>query len=453
MPTAATSRETTRRLVLKSPLWVAPLCWFAVLLDGFDAVVLGASMPALLADKALGMSTAEGTAVATAGLFGMMVGALGMGWLTDRFGRRRLMMGAVTVFSIFTFAAALTQDVTTFGALRFIAGVGLGGCLPTGISMVTEFARKDRGSNATTVMMTGYHVGAVLTAALAIWILQQYSWHTMFIAGTLPALVLVPLMALFLPESPSYLAAKGDYQAARRVAAHYDVALELPAAAGEADEVAETTRSATPAKKGAALLLSGPYARNSVVIWIASFMGLLLVYGLNTWLPQIMRAANYDLGNALGFLMILNVGAVVGLWVGGRVADRVTPRVAAIFWFAASAALLAALVIRMPLAGIYVMIFFTGFFVFSSQVLVYAFTATNHPPQVRATALGMSAGVGRLGAISGPILGGTLLGAGLAYPWGFFAFAAVGVLGSVAMTATRTVRGATRTVVVPENSQ
>ena len=462
--TASSPRAGTtsgKGLILKSPLWVAPLCWIAVLLDGFDAVVLGAVMPTLLEDKAFDMTTGEGTAVATAGLFGMMIGALGMGWLTDRLGRRKMLIGAVVIFSALTLAAAFAPTVLWFGALRFLAGLGLGGCLPTGISMVNEFARKGRGSNATTVMMTGYHVGAVLTAALAIWVLMQFSWHTMFIAGALPALILVPLMYFFLPESPSYLAARGDHDAARAVAAHYNVELELPNAAdathvAAADRAAWSTaggEKAKPAKQGAALLLSGTYARNSTFIWTASFMGLLLVYGLNTWLPQIMRAADYDLGNALGFLLILNVGAVLGLWIGGRVADRITPRVAGILWFAASAVLLAALAIKLPVFGIYIMVFLTGCFVFSSQVLVYAFTAANHPPQVRATALGMSAGVGRLGAISGPILGGTLLTAGLAYPWGFFAFALVGALGGASMLGTKTVDPVDKRIVIdPEES-
>lgn len=443
-PVRSVPPTASRGVVLRSPAWVAPLCWVAVLLDGFDAVVLGAVMPSLLADPEWSMTTGQGTVVATAGLFGMMLGALGMGYLTDRWGRRKLLIGAVIVFSVLTFAAAFAPTILAFGVLRFLAGLGLGGCLPTGISMVTEFSRPGRGSNATTVMMTGYHVGAVLTAALAIWVLGHLSWHAMFVVGALPALVLVPLMLVFLPESPSYLASQGRYQDARRVADHYGIHLELPTAHGAGavhsdPPVSSSVQAQQAEKKGAALLLSGTYARNSVVIWIASFMGLLLVYGLNTWLPQIMRAADYDLGNSLGFLVILNVGAVVGLWIGGRVADRITPRVASILWFAASAVLLAALVIRLPLAGIYVMVFLTGCFVFSSQVLVYAFTAANHPPQVRATALGMSAGVGRLGAISGPILGGSLLGAGLAYPWGFFAFAAVGALGGVAMLGSKTV--------------
>lgn len=427
------------RLILRGRAWVPALCWIAVLLDGFDAVVLGAVMPSMIEDPSFGLTPATGTAVATAGLFGMMVGALGMGWATDRFGRRRLLIGAVAVFSLLTFAMAFTDSIPVFGVLRFLAGVGLGGCLPTGISMVTEFSSRARTGNATTSMMTGYHVGAVLTAALAIYVVTQMSWHTMFILGALPALVLIPLMVVFLPESPEYLYSRGRVEEARQVAEHYGLDLEeraqreaiLTEAAVEGSDAREVT--------GARLLLSGPFRRNTMILWVASFMGLLLVYGLNTWLPQIMRAADYDLGNALGFLLVLNIGAVVGLVIAGRVADRVTPRVAGIIWFLGAAVLLAGLAIRLPLLGIYAMVLVTGCFVFSAQVLVYAFTAANYPARVRATALGMAAGTGRLGAISGPTLGGALLTAGLAYPWGFFAFALAALLGGAALSATRTV--------------
>lgn len=427
-------------VILKGRGWVAPLCWIAVLLDGFDAVVLGAVMPSMIEDPEFALTPATGTVVATVGLVGMMIGALGMGWASDRFGRRKLLIGAVVLFSLFTLGMAFVDSIFLFGLLRFLAGVGLGGCLPTGISMVTEFAGRNRTGKSTTLMMTGYHVGAVLTAALAIVVVQNVNWNAMFIIGALPALVLVPLMYVYLPESPDYLLSKGRVEDARRVCEHYgldfdhqeQVERELKAAAADGTVYKEP--------KGAATVLTGQYRRNTVLVWIASFMGLLLVYGLNTWLPQIMRAADYDLGNALGFLLILNIGAVVGLVIAGRTADRITPRLAAVIWFIGAGVLLAALAIKLPLLGIYAMVFFTGCFVFSAQVLVYAFCAANYPTKVRATALGMAAGVGRLGAISGPTLGGAMLAAGIAYPWGFFGFAIAAVLGGGAMAATKTLQ-------------
>ncbi|WP_235829174.1 MFS transporter [Gulosibacter macacae] len=422
----------TRSLVLRHRAWITPLCWIAVMLDGFDAVVLGAAMPMLIDDPNLAVDAATGTFIATLGLFGMMLGALAMGWATDRFGRRKLLIGAVIAFSILTFATGFVNDPYTMAVLRFAAGVGLGGCLPTAISMMTEFSPSHRGSFATTLTMTGYHVGAVLTALLALLVAQEGGggWREMFIIGGLPSLILVPLMIIFLPESPDYLASHGRLEDAKKVANHYGIELDPMHLDGSVP--------AGQAAVGTKLLLAKPFVRNTVLIWVASFMGLLLVYGLNTWLPQIMRAAEYDLGNALGFLVILNLGGIIGLLVAGWIGDRITPRIAGIIWFLGSAALLAALAIKLPLLGVYVLIFVTGAFVFSSQVLVYAFVAANHPSRVRATALGGSAGVGRLGAISGPIVGGTLLGAGLAYPWGFFAFAIVGLIGGIALSGTKT---------------
>jgi AAHS family benzoate transporter-like MFS transporter len=278
--------------------------------------------------------------------------------------------------------------------------------------------------------MTGYHVGAVATAGLAIAVIPHLGWRAMFVLGALPALVLVPLMLRHLPESASFLLARGRRDEAAAVAARHGLELEPAATAG--------TRAAAPEKVAPVrVLFSSGYLRTSIAIWVTSFMGLLLVYGLNTWLPQIMRVAGYDLGAALAFLLVLNVGAVVGLLVAGHVADRVGARTAGIAWFTAAAMFLALLSVKVPLGGIYVMVFLAGVFVFSAQVLVYAFTSANHPPQVRATALGWSAGVGRVGAICGPLLGGAVLSAGIAVPWGFYAFAAVGALGAVALSFTR----------------
>ena len=430
------------RLILHGRGWVAPLCWIAVLLDGFDAVVLGAAMPKLTDDPTMNVTNANGTWLLTSSLIGMTIGALAMGWLTDKLGRRRLLMTAVVAFSVLTFVTGFATEAWHIGVLRFFAGLGLGGCLPTAISMVTEFARRGRSSNATTMVMTGYHVGAVLTALLALWAAAQTAdgWRILFWLGGAPILVLVPLMMRYLPESSAYLAAAGRHEDARAVAEHYGLDAEAAEAQERAFGDAHPEHAPGEERSGAALLLSGVFRRNTVLVWIASFMGLMLVYGLNSWLPQIMRAADYDLGNALGFLLVLNAGAVAGLLISGRVGDRITPRNAAVIWFLGSALLLCALVVKLPLVGIYAVVFVTGMFVFSAQNLVYAFCASNYPPQVRGTALGMSAGVGRVGAITGPLMGGALLTAGIAYPWGFFAFAAAGLLGGLAASGFTTFR-------------
>ncbi|WP_276908525.1 MFS transporter [Corynebacterium riegelii] len=404
------------------------LLWLAVLLDGFDLVVLGAAMPAMLDDPNWHLDPAGATQISTAGLVGMTLGALFIGAATDKLGRRKVMIFSVLAFSVLTLAMGFTYNFWAFLTLRFLAGFGLGGCLPTAISMVTEFRGRAKAGSSTTTVMTGYHVGAVLTAFLALFLISPFGWHSMFIVGAIPGLILAPVMYFLLPESPDFLRVTGREEEARRVASQYGLSLE-EASAGVVPQVEE--------KAGAAALLRPPYLRNSIAVWVTSFMGLLLVYGLNTWLPQIMRQADYDMGNALGFLMVLNIGAVVGLVIAGQVSDKHSPRRSGLVWFVLSAIFLAMLAIRMPMPALYTVVFLTGVFVFSSQNLVYAFVGENHPSNLRATAMGISAGIGRLGAISGPMLGGLLVHHNLANPWGFYSFAIVGLAAALFFSLTK----------------
>lgn len=404
---------------------VALLCWIAVVLDGFDLVVLGALIPTLTGGDAPWMTAAQATFVSTISLVGMTLGALSIGIATDWLGRRKVMIWAVAAFSALTLACAFAQNYVQLGVLRFLAGFGLGGCLPTAIAMVTEFSR-GRAGKASTTMMTGYHIGAVATALLGLIVLPSFGWQAMFIIGAIPGFVLVPIMYRHLPESPSFLLATGRRAEAERIAGEYQ--LVLPEAAPQTDPISQPEERVSFAS-----LFRGTLLRNSIAICVTSFMGLLLVYGLNTWLPKLMVAAGYSLTGGLWLLLLLNAGAICGLLVAGQVGDRIGLKVAAIGWFLCGAVLLALLSIRMGPVLLYPMVFLTGCFVFSAQILVYAFTASNYPPNVRATAIGMSAGVGRLGAITGPLLGGTLVSMGIGHPWGFYAFAIVGLLGALAL--------------------
>jgi AAHS family benzoate transporter-like MFS transporter len=375
--------------------WTAALAWSSVLLEGYDLVVLGTVIPVLLDGKVWGLTPASAAVVTTVGLVGMMIGAISIGAVTDVIGRRKALMLSVAGFSVLTLLCAVAPSVFWFGLLRFLAGLGLGGCLPTALAIASEHGRTSRkGGSATTTMMTGYHVGAVLTALLGLFVISDLGWRAMFVIGAAPAVVLVPLMWRYLPET-------------------------------------QATRA--PVMFTLASLFTRKYLRATITFCVASFMGLLLVYGLNTWLPQIMRSAGYELGAALGLLLTLNLGAIAGLLVAGLVSERAGIRRPTILWFGIAAVALALLSVRMPQFAVYVAVFITGCFVFSAQVLVYAYIGRTYVDNNRATALGWAAGVGRLGAISGPIVGGALLTAGIAYPWGFYVFAVVGALGALAV--------------------
>ena len=389
-------------------VWPVALCWVAVALDGFDLVVLGAVIPVLSATGALGFTDASLTTASTIGLVGVGIGAVAIGPMTDRWGRRVPLIACIAFFSVLTVAVAFAQSVTQFTVLRFLAGLGLGACLPTALAFMSEHARAGRRGSAVTRMMTGYHVGAVATALLALWVIDAWGWEAMFVIGGVAGLLVVPLMWARLPESESYLAAQ-----ARR-------------ATGSADDEAPV-RSSDVAR--------GRYLRVSIGLWVASFMGLLLVYGLNTWLPKIMGEAGYSITAGTGLLLVLNLGAVIGLVVAGSVADARGNKPSVLLWFGLAALALAVLSIRMESTVlVYAVVLLAGVFVFSAQVLVYAFVGHLYPPEIRGTALGMAAGVGRAGAIVGPFLGGALVTAGIAYPWGFYACAIAAGLAVVALS-------------------
>lgn len=375
----------------------AVLCWLTVALEGFDLVALGAVIPTLLSSGHLGMTRADLTFAATISLVGVGIGAAAVGPFADRLGRRVTLIVCILVFSVFTTLLPLAGSVLLFCTLRFVAGLGLGACMPVALTMMSEVTPPRHRAKAATLTMTGYHVGAVATSLLALAVTAD--WHSVFYAGGIAGLLLVPVMWFLLPES-SALAA-GD----------------------------------TPARLPLSSVLRGPYARASIGAWVGSFMGLLLVYGLNTWLPQIMRDAGYPLTAALNLLLLMNVGAVVGLLVAGWVADRGGIKRSALLWFALSAVFLALLSIRMANpallnAGVFV----TGVFVFSAQVLIYALVTDLFASDVRGTALGLTSGIGRLGAIAGPAITGTLVSAGNAYPMGFYVFAVVAVLALAAVS-------------------
>ncbi|WP_229866611.1 MFS transporter [Sinomonas cellulolyticus] len=405
------------------PVW---LCWFAMVLDGFDLVVLGAVIPTLLKTHELGFDPVGATLAATISLVGVGLGALFIAPLSDRFGRRRLLIACVAWFSVFTLAVVAAPNVALFSAFRLLAGLGLGACLPAALAYINDYAKAGSGASNTTRTMTGYHAGAVATAFLALVIMPD--WRAMFIAGGIAGLVLLPFLWAKLPESlpaaPEATPAAGSAHDAGDAPSSSAAPSESAAAAGRAE------------KAGFRSLLRKPYPLVALGIAVASFMGLLLVYGLNTWLPTLMAEAGYSMSSSLTLLLVLNVGAVAGLLVAGWLADKHGTKRIVLLWFGVSAVLLAALSFRMQNELLLnAAVFVTGVFVFSAQVLVYAWVSQLFPAHLRGTALGFSAGVGRMGAILGPAVTGTLVTLGVAYPWGFYVFAAAAVLAVLALMA------------------
>ncbi|MFJ2772163.1 MFS transporter [Streptomyces sp. NPDC087300] len=410
---------------------VIALCWLVVFFDGMDVNIYGAVMPHLIDDKDFGFTASTAGTVGSWTTFGMLVGALGCGTLTDWLGRKPMVTGSVVVFSLGSALCALAPSVFVFGAGRFVSGLGLGGLMPIGLAIVAEFAPPRRAALATGLMMTSYHAGGMAATGLGLALGPDHGWRVVFWAGVIPALVAVPLVLKWLPESPGVLFAKGRTREAETVAARY--LLPAPTRA-EAPEAGARGRFAAVAS------LFGPGQRLATpLMWLASFAGLLLVYGVSTWLPELMRASGYSLSSSVTFLMVINAGGIVGMLVAGRTADRFGAVKVSAVWFLLTACGAFLLKAHLPLGVAYAVVFVTGIWLFSAQVMVYAAAPSVYTPAQRATGLGWVTGVGRTGAVVGPWLGGAVVAGGNA-SLGFTTFAVAAVLGAVAISLVPLVR-------------
>ncbi|MEU6381610.1 aromatic acid/H+ symport family MFS transporter [Streptomyces sp. NPDC046909] len=420
-PPAARSRP---QHTFRSVFPVLALCWLAVFFDGMDVNIYGAVMPHMLDDPGLGLTAASAGTIGSWTTFGMLIGALTAGNLTDWLGRRRMLVASVTLFSVGSAVCALAGGIGLFGFGRFVSGLGLGGLMPLCLAMVMEFAPPRRAALTTALLMTSYHFGGMAATGLGLTLAPAAGWRWVFWAGVLPAAIAVPLLLRLLPESPGVLLARGERDKADAVADRYGIPRPTVAAApaaGAQGRLAAVRDLFRPGSRWATPLL-----------WLASFCGLLLVYGVSTWLPQMMRAEGYGLSSSVSFLMVINAGGIVGLLIAGRTADRFgAVRVSAI-WFVLTAVGALLLKAHLPLGVTYVVVAVTGVWLFSAQVMVYAATNTVYRDSERAAGLGWVTGVGRTGAVIGPWLIGALADSGN-QSWGFTTFALAGLVGAIAI--------------------
>ena len=276
-------------------------------------------------------------------------------------------------------------------------------------------------------MFSGYSVGGILAALLAIPLLPAFGWRVMFAIGLAPLVLIVPLAYKFMPESVSFLVANGRREEAEELARRYGISLD-PEASSNSPGEASTWKDKLRA------LFSRSYALATGLFWISCFIGLLLVYGLNTWLSQIMLEAGYPLASALSFLLVLNVGAILGTPLAGAAADRFGSKPVTAVGFLVAAASIALLSAQPPLWGIYALVALAGVGSVGTTIIVNAYTARYYPADRRATALGWSLAFGRLGAILGPLYGGYVISSTasqLGFEWNFYAFAIPALLGTL----------------------
>ncbi|MEQ3549878.1 MFS transporter [Pseudonocardia nematodicida] len=415
------SRSLTRRTGFGA---VVSTCLAVTVLDGIDLLMFGAVLPVLLEDQVWGMTTVEAGLVGSLSLFGMMIGAMLAGYLTDIVGRRPIVLACVASFSVFTGLCALAPSLEVFGLLRFLAGLGFGGALPTVIALTMEYVRIDRRQFYNGVVQTGFPIGGALVSVIAIFVIPAFGWQSLFATAGLVGIVLFAVAYRNLPESLAFLVARGRHEEAAALAERY----EIGTAAESGRAVAASDAGTTGRRRSAVRLLSAPGFRTAAILFpLISFFGLLLSYGMNTWIPQILRTTGYDLGSALSFMLAFNLGSALGMVVLTGLADRFGSRRVISTGFVVGAAAVATLTLGPAQGFVFALVLLIGFCA-SSQSAVYGFAGVYYPPAARGTALGLCTGLGRLGGVAGPILVGIVIATPSGANGVFWAFTVVGLI-------------------------
>ena len=405
---------------------VVTICWLSIIAEGYDLSVYGVVLPSLLNYAEWSLTPVQAGLIGSYSLVGLLLGNVIVGTVTDIIGRKATIVFSVILFSVTMGLCALAPSPFWFGLFRFIGGLGLGGIVPTATAMTMEYTPPKQRSLTNAILLTGYPLGGVLGAIIAPQLIPVYGWKIMFYIGVIP-LLLVPFIIKFLPKSIVFLLSRNRTEEAERIASRFRIPVNLVM-----DFEGQQNSKEANSAGGLKALFTRGNIRATIFFWVTLFLGLLMIYGLNTWLPEIMQKAGYSFDSSMAFFLTLNLSAAIGVVVGGAAADRWGyKRIIAIYYFfgAVSIALLS---IKASLALVYVLVAIAGAGAISPSLMMTGYVSKYFPSASRATALGLAMGVGRLGAILGPIIGGYMIALQLPYIWSFYVFAICGLLALLA---------------------
>jgi AAHS family benzoate transporter-like MFS transporter len=403
------------------------LAWCALIIicDGYDLAVAGIALPSIM--KEMGVTAQNAGFMVSSALFGMMFGAIFLGTVADRIGRRLAIVICLALFSVFTAAAGLSSDPYVFSLMRFLAGLGIGGVMPNVVAQMTEYSPKKIRSTMVTLMFSGYAVGGMVAALLGKGMIESYGWQSVFLAAGVP-IVLVPFILKSLPESMPFLVKQHRVDELQRILARMEPSYR--AEQGDRFEVPSADRvQGAPIGK----LFQDGRGFSTIMFWVAFFMCLFMVYALSSWLAKLMAGAGYSLGSALTFVLVLNFGAMIGAVGGGWLADRFHIKHVLVGMYALAAVSITLLGYPVSTPVLFVLVGLAGASTIGTQIVTYAYAGQFYPTAIRSTGIGWASGVGRSGAILAPIVIGTLVGMALPLQQNFMAIAIPAVIAAVSV--------------------
>jgi AAHS family 4-hydroxybenzoate transporter-like MFS transporter len=360
-----------------------------------------------------------------------LLGALGFGAIADRLGRKPAVLLAVLLFGIATLLTPYVTNMRELMAARIVTGIGLGGALPSIISITSEYSPQRLRATLVSIMFCGFPIGAVVGGLISSRMIPAYGWTSVFYLGGVIPLLLLPLFAAFVPESVRFLAQRNP----ARLAHSLD---QLGWADQWNGEIGPKREERPASVRG---LFAPGLAGATLLLWATLFLSLLLTYFLINWIPMLAKQSGVGIQQAVLAVTALNFGGLLGCLSVGRLADRYGRTMIISGAFLLGAVAVAALGMAGKSGGILIGVaFLSGFFSIGAQMCTVALTSTYYSTALRATGVGWSMAAGRTGAISGPVIGGALIATGLNAPilfliGGLVSFAAGGTVFILGRTA------------------
>jgi AAHS family 4-hydroxybenzoate transporter-like MFS transporter len=362
------------------------------------------------------------------GLVGLMLGALIFGPVADRFGRKPVIVACTLFYGLITLATAKADSGTSLAVFRFLAGLGFGGVMPNAIAMTAEYSPHRRRGTMVTVMFCGFPIGASIAGFATVPILNAFSWRGVFLlAGVMP-LLLAPVLAVLLPESIRHLVIHGaEDSRVRQLLSR--ISPRLIFEPGTNFVVREERATGVPVFH----LFRQGRAVATVLLWIGFFMSLIDIYFLTSWLPTVFHNAGITLSLAVIATAVFQGGGVVASLALGFFVDRFGAFRSLTSTFFLGAVCVALLGYSHSIAAILVCTFFAGAGIIGGQTGANALAASFYPTYIRSTGVGWALGIGRVGSIVGPILGGAMLAMRLPLTTIFLVGAVPALIGSAAI--------------------
>lgn len=386
---------------------VVALAAFAIVMDGFDGQLIGFAIPLII--KEWGITRDAFAAAVAAGLFGMAVGSTCAGLFADRIGRRLALAVSVTLFGAATCAIGFAPNVLAIAALRFLAGLGIGGALPSASTMTAEFTPARRRTLAVAATIVCYPLGGMLAGLFASAVLPAFGWRGLFWIGGILPIVLGLVLLVTLPESPRFLARRETaWPQLRRLLAR----MGRPVPDGTRFVDAAEQRAQQSSSHGFPALFRDGLARETLALSAAFFMCTLAIYSAFSWLPTMLTASGLPLAIAGSGLTAYNFGGVLGALICATAITRFGSRLPLLLCSggaAGSALVMQGLDLSAGAAWMIPGLAVHGMFVNAVQVSLYALCAHVYPTDVRATGTATTLALGRFGAILSSFAGAAVI--------------------------------------------